>query len=62
MTASWIRPLAFSTLVLGLLNSAFAADSPLVATDAKQVDRDYFSNSMAVAMVSDMVRTLSITK
>ena len=42
MTASWIRSLVASTLVLGLLNSAFAADPPLVATDVKQVDRDYW--------------------
>ena len=42
MIASGIRLLVASTLVLGLLNSAFAADSPLVATDVKQVDRDYW--------------------
>ena len=42
MTASWMHPLAASTLVLGFLNSAFAADPPLVATDVKQVDRDYW--------------------
>ena len=42
MTASWIRPFVAATLVLGLMNSAFAADPPLVATDVKQVDRDYW--------------------
>ena len=36
------RPFVASALILGLMNSGFAADAPLVATDVKQVDRDYW--------------------
>lgn len=42
MTSFWTRPLIASACLLGLLNSAIAADPPLVATDVKQVDRDYW--------------------
>lgn len=42
MASLWTRPFVASTLIFGLLNSAFAADGPLVATDVKQVDRDYW--------------------
>jgi hypothetical protein len=42
MISFWSRLFVVSTLVLGSMNSVLAADSPLVATDVKQVDRDYW--------------------
>lgn len=42
MTSSWTRWLLSLTMLLGTLNSALAADAPLVVTDVAKVDRDYW--------------------
>src|SRR5262245_24776942 len=42
MTLASIRPLIALASLLGLMNSAIAADPTLVATDVQQVDRDFW--------------------
>ena len=42
MVSVWTRSLVASALVLGWMNFAHSADAPLVATNIKQVDRDYW--------------------